>query len=61
MIIDLAAEPALVYLENRVSCIFLEEESHIDAYRLDWERILSVAMDPEDSMEFIRSVAATLT
>jgi transcriptional regulator with XRE-family HTH domain len=61
MIIDLAAEPALAYLENRVSCIFLEEESHIDAYRLDWERILSVAMDPENSMEFIRSVSATLT
>jgi transcriptional regulator with XRE-family HTH domain len=61
MTIDFAGEPALVYLENRVSCIFLEEESHIEAYRLVWERILSVTLSPEDSVEFIRSAAATLT
>lgn len=60
MIMDFADEPALVHLENRVSSIFLEEDEHIEAYRLAWQRILTVALSPLDSVEFIQSAAAEL-
>lgn len=56
-IMEFPGEPPLVYLENRVSSIFLEEDRHIDAYRLVWQGILSVALSPVDSVGFIRSAA----
>lgn len=59
-IMEFTGEPTLVYLENRVSSIFLEEDRHIEAYRLVWEMILCVALSPVDSVEFIRSAAVEL-
>jgi transcriptional regulator with XRE-family HTH domain len=60
MIMEFVGEPTLIYLENRVSSIFLEEDRHIDAYRVAWQRILTVALSPVDSTEFIQSAAAEL-
>lgn len=53
MIMDYESDPTLVYLENRVQSIFLEEPSHIESYRLAWERIVTKALPPKRSAQLI--------
>lgn len=53
MIMEFESDPTLVYLENRVQSIFLEEPPHIQSYRLAWERILARALPARRSAELI--------
>jgi transcriptional regulator with XRE-family HTH domain len=53
MLMGFPSDPPLVYLENRVMSIFLEEELHIATYRLAWQRILAKALSPERSARLI--------
>jgi hypothetical protein len=53
MLMGFPSDPPLVYLENRVMSIFLEEESHTASYRLAWQRILAKALSPERSAKLI--------
>jgi transcriptional regulator with XRE-family HTH domain len=57
MLMDFAADPTLVYLENKVTSIFLEEDSHIASYKLAWQRIQAKALSPEQSVALIARLA----
>jgi transcriptional regulator with XRE-family HTH domain len=57
MLMDFADDPTLVYLENKVTSIFLEEDSHIASYKLAWERIQAKALSPEQSVALIARLA----
>ncbi|WP_163569572.1 DUF5753 domain-containing protein [Fodinicola feengrottensis] len=53
VIMEFESYSTLVYLENKVLSVFLEEEPHIDAYQLAWEAILASALSAQQSAEFI--------
>lgn len=57
MIMEFESDPTLVYLENRVQSIFLEEPPHIQSYRLAWERILAKALPAKRSAQLIADLA----
>ncbi|MGH3432786.1 MAG: DUF5753 domain-containing protein, partial [Thermocrispum sp.] len=57
MIMEFESDPTLVYLENRVQSIFLEEPPHIQSYRLAWERIHSRALPAQRSAQLIAELA----
>jgi transcriptional regulator with XRE-family HTH domain len=58
MIMEFANDPTLVYLENRAVSIFLEDEPHIEVYRLAWQAILAKALTPKRSLEVIATAQA---
>ncbi|MQA09509.1 MAG: helix-turn-helix domain-containing protein [Pseudonocardiaceae bacterium] len=57
MIMEYESDPPLVYLENRVQSMFLEEAPHIESYRLAWQRILAKALPPKRSAQLIAELA----
>jgi transcriptional regulator with XRE-family HTH domain len=60
MIMEYEKNPTLVYLENRVLSTFLEEEPHIESYRLSWEGIKAKALPAQRSAELITGLARNL-
>lgn len=50
-------EPSLVWLEQLVSSLFLEEEEHIALYTGAWGKLNSIALTPEESVERLRQLA----
>lgn len=54
-------DPALINVENRAVSIFLEEDLHIERYRLAWQRVLAAALSPRRSAELIARHAHHLT
>ncbi len=60
VILEFAEEPALVYLENHDTYMFLEEEGDLAAYRLALGTILNAALAPAATTELITQVAAEL-
>jgi transcriptional regulator with XRE-family HTH domain len=60
MILEFADEPALVYLENHCTVLFLEEETDLAAYRVALENILQAALAPAATAELITQVASKL-
>ncbi|GAA4849100.1 helix-turn-helix domain-containing protein [Saccharopolyspora rosea] len=55
-LIDFADERPIVHLENRRAALFFHEEDDVEAYRNAVDSVLRVAMDPEESAEFIAGV-----
>jgi transcriptional regulator with XRE-family HTH domain len=60
MILEFDEEPALVYLENHGTVMFLEEEADLSSYRVALGNILQVALAPAATIELITQVAAEL-
>lgn len=60
VLMSFPADPALVYLENRVMSIFLEEDPHTESYKLAWQRVLAKALSPERSVKLIADLARKL-
>ncbi|MQA16245.1 MAG: helix-turn-helix domain-containing protein [Pseudonocardiaceae bacterium] len=60
VILEFAEEPALVYLENHGTVLFLEEEVDLAAYRLALGTILHTALAPAATAERIAQIAAEL-
>lgn len=60
VILEFSEEPALVYLENHGTEMFLEEEADLAAYRLVLGNILRVALAPAATAELIAQIAAEL-
>ncbi|MGH3823107.1 MAG: Scr1 family TA system antitoxin-like transcriptional regulator, partial [Pseudonocardiaceae bacterium] len=61
VILEFAEEPALVYLANQSTEMFLEEETDLAAYRLALENILNAALAPAATTELIAQIAAELS
>jgi len=60
VILEFAEEPALAYLENHGTVLFLEEEADLAAYRLALGTILHVALAPAATAELLGTIAAEL-
>jgi transcriptional regulator with XRE-family HTH domain len=61
VILEFAEEPALAYLENHGTELFLEEEADLAAYRLALGNILHAALAPAATVELITQIAAELS
>ncbi|HEX3592380.1 MAG TPA: helix-turn-helix transcriptional regulator [Pseudonocardiaceae bacterium] len=57
MTMDFADEPSVVYVENQTLSLFLEEKDDLAAFRLSLGNILSKALGPAESADFIATVA----
>lgn len=58
VILEYAEEPALVFIENHGTGLFMEEEAELAAYRLALGTIPHAALAPAATTELIRQIAA---
>jgi transcriptional regulator with XRE-family HTH domain len=58
MLMDFETDPSLIYVENKVQSIFIEQPPHITAYNLAWQRILEKALAPKRSAQLIASMVS---
>jgi transcriptional regulator with XRE-family HTH domain len=59
-IMDYCDLPSLVLLQNKVSDLYLEAKADVNAYKLTWQVIMSLAYPPEASVALIKRIARTL-
>ncbi|MGW4641522.1 helix-turn-helix domain-containing protein [Sphaerisporangium sp. NPDC004334] len=52
-----AADPDVVYLENQMGSLYLEESSAVDRYNLVFNHLRAKALDPDQSRSLIAQVA----
>lgn len=50
-------EPSLVLLENNVSSLFLDEEEHIGVYARNWQHLVEMAHETDQSLDVIDGLA----
>jgi transcriptional regulator with XRE-family HTH domain len=55
-----ATDPDVVYLENHVGSLYLEEEAEIDRYARMFNHLMAKALDPEESRRVVARVAKDL-
>lgn len=60
LVLEFADDPALVFVENHGTGLFLEEEAELSAYRLALGTILHAALAPAATLELIAQIAAEL-
>ncbi len=58
VILEFTEEPALVFVENQSTGLFLEEEADLAAYRLALGTMLHAALAPAATTELIVQIAA---
>jgi transcriptional regulator with XRE-family HTH domain len=56
-ILEFEDEPSLVYTENQVTSMFLDEKEDIAAYRVALGNILNEALEPAESVDLITRLA----
>lgn len=56
-ILEFEDEPSLVYTENQVTSMFLDEKEDVAAYRVALGNILNEALEPAESAQLIASLA----
>ncbi len=61
VILEFAGEPALAFIENHGTAMFLEEETDLAAYRLALGTILQAAFAPAATAGLITQIATELT
>jgi hypothetical protein len=49
----------VVYLENKTRFFFIDGEPEVDRYAKDFALLTELALPPEESVDFIRSVVRT--
>jgi transcriptional regulator with XRE-family HTH domain len=60
VIMDYAALPSLVHIENKVASLYLEEKGDIEAYRLAYSGLSAVSLPPDRSAHLIRRIAMSM-
>ncbi|MGP4020026.1 helix-turn-helix domain-containing protein [Saccharopolyspora sp. 5N708] len=60
-LLEFANQPTLVYLEHRGNSAFVETAEHVAATTLTLQWLRDMALPPEDSVDFIASIAQALT
>jgi transcriptional regulator with XRE-family HTH domain len=53
--------PPVVYIETLAGDIYLEEHPDVSRYTIAFERLLAVALPPDDSVRLIEQAASTMT
>jgi transcriptional regulator with XRE-family HTH domain len=56
IVLEYDDEPSLVWLENTLAGVFLEEDEQIDGYKAIWETLASHARTPEDSLKLMHKM-----
>lgn len=51
-------EAAAVYIDNLSSGLYIENDAEVRAYTLNFERVLTLALDPEATVERIKQIRA---
>lgn len=57
IILEFQDEPTLVHLENWSNSAFLEEDHHLESYRVALQHLHSVALSAQESLDVIAAVA----
>lgn len=57
IVLEYDDEPSLVWLENHLVSIFLEEDDQVDAYVRSWNELANLACSQEKSLEIMRATA----
>lgn len=57
---DPTLDPAVVYLSNDMSTALLEEERHVERYKLMYDHLRAKALDPDQTVDFLSNVAAAI-
>lgn len=52
--------PDVVYLENRTRIFFVDAEPEVNRYAKDFELLTQIALPPDESTEFIHTIAEQL-
>jgi transcriptional regulator with XRE-family HTH domain len=60
IILEYDAEPSLVWLENRISSLFLDEPDQIEIYTRIWNELCALACNPEKSIKLISAMIRTI-
>jgi hypothetical protein len=60
MIMDFASDPTIVYVEDRTTGLFLDDQDKVARYRLTVEKLTDVALDAEASVRLLKSIAIDL-
>jgi hypothetical protein len=56
IILEYGEEPSLVWLENKISSLFLDELDQIEIYTRIWNDLCALACNPEKSIELISTM-----
>jgi transcriptional regulator with XRE-family HTH domain len=60
LIMEFDDEPTVVYVEDRTTGLFLDDEDKVALYRLTAEKLTDLALDEKGSMRLLRSIASDL-
>ncbi|MEU5990888.1 helix-turn-helix transcriptional regulator [Spirillospora sp. NPDC047418] len=53
-------DPDKVYMEQQTSCLYIQKAEEVDTYRLISDHLRARALDPNQTIEMLRAVAAEL-
>lgn len=54
---DFPRSKPIVYLDHKISGVFLEEDDQVEFYRNEAARLADVALSPAESLEFVATIA----
>ncbi|MEU6266777.1 helix-turn-helix domain-containing protein [Saccharopolyspora shandongensis] len=57
IVLEYDDEPSLVWLENSLTSLFLEDDDQVDAYVAAWGELAKLARTPEESLAFMSKMA----
>jgi transcriptional regulator with XRE-family HTH domain len=60
VIMDFVSDPPIVFVEDRTTGLFLDDQDKVARYRLNVEKLTDVALDAEGSLRLLRSIAIDL-
>jgi transcriptional regulator with XRE-family HTH domain len=60
LIMDFADDPTVVYVEDRTTGLFLDDDDKVELYRQTRERLTDLALDEQRSVRLLKSIAADL-
>jgi hypothetical protein len=56
-VMDFLKAKPIVYLDHKISGVFLEEDDQVEFYRREAARLAEVALSPVESVEFVATIA----
>lgn len=55
IMLDYEEQPSLVWLETKLSSLFLEDDDQIDAFAAAWDELVNRALSTDESLELLHS------
>lgn len=60
VLLDFASDPTIVFVEDRTTGLFLDDQDKVARYKLTVEKLTDVALDAEASVRLLKSIAIDL-